>query len=88
MHKVFGTLHTSCVRPQDAQFFPHPGSSEDAIFAGVIGMVFGRDLQDGWNGLVVLIQPAANHLRYLFPVERGSCDQLWGHVTSCDSRSG
>lgn len=39
------------------------GSAQDGILGGIIRMLFGGYLQDGWDGLHVTIYGMTNHLR-------------------------
>lgn len=38
------------------------GPAQDGVLGGIIGMLFGRDLQHGWDGLHVGVDGVANHL--------------------------
>lgn len=44
----------------------HLGSPQDGILSGIVGMVFGGYLQDGRNGLLILVQNMSYQLCYLW----------------------
>lgn len=39
-----------------------PGPAQDGVLGGIIGVLLGRDLQDGWNGALVGVERMPHHL--------------------------
>lgn len=39
-----------------------PGPAQDGVLGGIIGVLLGRDLQDGWDGALVGVERVPHHL--------------------------
>lgn len=39
-----------------------PGPAQDGVLGSIIGVLLGRDLQNGWNGALVGVECVPHHL--------------------------
>ena len=41
------------------------GTTKNAVFAGIVRVIFGRNLKHSWNGLIVIVNDMTNHFSNL-----------------------